>query len=65
MPRPTKHLPVSDIKGLRTLIKEGMSSYRIADYYNSSEFFRQAGISTSQSSVHRQVQAIMEELDEA
>lgn len=33
MARPTKDIPENDIKGLKTLIKEGKTDQEIADYY--------------------------------
>jgi len=33
MPRPKKEIPLSDIKGLKTLIDEGKSQKEIAKYY--------------------------------
>lgn len=33
MARPKKEIPLDDIKGLRTLIKEGKTQKEIADYF--------------------------------
>ncbi len=34
MARPTKDIPENDVKGLKTLIREGMTDQEIADYYD-------------------------------
>jgi hypothetical protein len=33
MPRPQKDIPTDDIKGLKTLIDEGLNQKQIAQYY--------------------------------
>jgi DNA-binding MarR family transcriptional regulator len=33
MPRPKKQIPLNDIKGLKTLLDEGLNQEQIADYY--------------------------------
>ena len=33
MPRPKKHIPLEDIKGLKTLINEGKTQEEIAAYF--------------------------------
>jgi hypothetical protein len=48
MPRPSLILPIDDVKGLPTLLGEGLSQSEIAEYYNSHEYFQRAGIKVSQ-----------------
>lgn len=33
MPRPKKEIPIEDIKGLKTLLNEGMTQQKIADIF--------------------------------
>ena len=37
MARPIKNIPIDDIKGLKTLLKEGNSQRDMAIYYNTSQ----------------------------
>ncbi len=60
MPRPSLILPIDDVKGLPTLLGEGLSQSEIAEYYNSHEYFQRAGIKVSQQRISDAVTKIKE-----
>jgi arginine repressor len=49
MARPKKDIPLHDIKGLKTLLKEGKTQQEIADYYT------EKGIDVDQATISRRI----------
>ena len=54
MPRPKKDIPFEDIKGLKTLIEEGLTQEEIAIYYT------EIGIKVDRVTISRRVKEIKE-----
>jgi hypothetical protein len=54
MPCPRKKIPINDIKGLKTLLKEGLTQERIAEYY------RENGIEVDRVTILRRIREFRE-----
>jgi arginine repressor len=53
MPRPKIDIPLEDIKGLITLIREGFTQNEIAEYYS------KHGIKVDQATISRRIRALL------
>ena len=56
MPRPKIKIPLEDIKGLKTLIREGFTQNEIAEYY------ALHGIKADQATISRRIQELKAKL---